>query len=123
MLKTSKPAAAFSINMPGDIGVHGVHCIIPLDLRPVFEMFASFPTGTEGGGQYHAAAHAPAPETQTQPLHLLINERFLDRHQRPPVRTPPAISRAWRSVSSLRMIPCVRPTWGHDIKWVLGRFW
>jgi hypothetical protein len=27
MLKTSKPAAAFSINMPGDIGVHGARCI------------------------------------------------------------------------------------------------
>jgi hypothetical protein len=27
MLKTSKPAAAFSINMPGDVGVHGARWI------------------------------------------------------------------------------------------------
>ncbi len=77
MLKTSKLAAAFSISMPGDIGVHGARCI-PLDPRPVFETFTNFPTGTEDGGQYHAAAHAPAPETHTQPLHAGQRRRGLD---------------------------------------------
>jgi hypothetical protein len=33
------------------------------DSGPVFEGFAGFPAVTEGGGQHHSAAHAPAPET------------------------------------------------------------
>ena len=34
--------------------------LTPLDPGPVFEAFAGFLTGAEGGGQYHAANRAPA---------------------------------------------------------------
>ena len=52
MLKTLKPAAGFSISIPGDIGGH---CAVstPHDAGPVFEAFAGFLTGVERSGQSH----------------------------------------------------------------------
>ena len=52
MLKTLKPAAGFSISIPGDIGGHGA-VSTPHDAGPVFEAFAGFLTGVERSGQSH----------------------------------------------------------------------
>jgi len=50
MLKTLKPAAGFSISIPGDIGGHGA-VSTPHDAGPVFEAFAGFLTGVEHSGR------------------------------------------------------------------------
>jgi len=96
MLKTLKPAAGFSISIPGDIGGHGA-VSTPHDAGPVFEAFAGFLTGVERSGQYHAASRAPAAGAQAQALHPLVDDRNLviGASARPFV-PPPATSPAWR---------------------------
>jgi hypothetical protein len=50
-----------------------------LDSRPVFETFAGFPTGTEGGGQHHSAApRSGAGKTGSHPV--LTNTIDADRY-------------------------------------------
>ena len=64
LLKTSKPAAAFSINMPGDIGVHGARCNQPSSNPGRYSKRspASRPA-LKAAGSTIRRPHAPAPET------------------------------------------------------------